>query len=76
LSRLDWIAMILLLSLVVGLVLAFFLYLRTAYRKGGWRLVKIHFLVAIVALGALYVLRVGENSYLLFLKEVVNRVTQ
>jgi len=76
LSRLDWITMILLLSFVVGLVLAFFLYLRTAYRKGGWQLVKMDFLVAMIALGTLYLLRAAENSDLSLLKEAVNRATR
>jgi cation transport ATPase len=72
----EWFAMAFLLSLAIALLVAFFLYLRTAYRKGGWREVKISFLIAIGAIVALYITRVAENSDLEILKEAVNRVTR
>ena len=75
-TRLDWLAMAFLLSLGVALVVAFFLYLRTAYRDGGWKQVRVSFLIAIAALVALYVVRLAENSDLEILKDAVKRVTR
>ena len=63
-TSIDWLGMALLLSLAVALLVAFFLYLRTAYRKAGG------------AIAALYVVRAPENSDLEILKEAVNRVTR
>jgi cation transport ATPase len=75
-TSIDWLAVALVLSLAVALLVAFFLYLRTAYRKGGWREVKISFLIAIGSIVAVYIVRVAENSDLEILKEAVNRVTR
>jgi hypothetical protein len=75
-SRLDWLALGLMLSLLAALVGAFFLYLRSAYRKGGWRDVRTSFGIAIIALLAFYVIRVAENSDLRLLKNAVNRMTR
>jgi RsiW-degrading membrane proteinase PrsW (M82 family) len=75
-SPLDWLALAFLLSLAVALLVAFFLYLRTAYRKGGWNEVKISFLIASGAIAAWYIVRVAENSHLEMLKEAVNRITR
>ncbi|MGA8765142.1 MAG: hypothetical protein WB562_19910 [Candidatus Sulfotelmatobacter sp.] len=72
----DWLGLGLMLSLVGAFVGAFFLYLRTAYRKGGWPGVKASFTIAIIALGAFYVVRVAENSDLQLLKDAVNRMTR
>jgi hypothetical protein len=46
----DWFGVALLLSLVLAFLVAFFIYLRTAYRRGGYREVKSAFIVAIVAI--------------------------
>jgi len=75
-SSFEWFGLSLLLSLAVALLVAFFLYLRTAYRKGGWKEVRISFLIAIGALVGLYLIRVAENSDLEALKEAVNRITR
>jgi hypothetical protein len=75
-SRLDWMALGLMVSLLVAFVTAFFLYLRTAYRKGGWKEVKVSFIIAMVALVAFYVTRVAQNSELKLLKDAVNRITR
>ena len=75
-SRLDWLALGLMLSLLAAFVGAFFLYLRSAYRKGGWRDVKTSFVIAVVALVAFYVIRVAENSDLRLLKDAVNWMTR
>jgi hypothetical protein len=75
-TRTDWLGMGLLLSLAAALVIAFFLYLRTAYREGGWKNVKTSALIAVGTLIVFYVVRVAENSDLEILKEAVNRVTR
>ena len=72
-STADWLAAGLLLALPAALVGAFFLYLRTAYRKGGWRAVRISLLIAIVAIAALLAERIVENVGLEHLKDAVNR---
>ena len=75
-SRLDWLALGGVLLLVVALFAAFALYLRTAYRKGGWRRVKTDLVIAIVALVAFYIIQTAENSQLGMLKEAVNHLTK
>ncbi len=75
-SRLDWMAVGLMLSLLLAFVTAFFLYLRTAYRKGGWKEVKVSFIIAVVALVAFYVTRLAQNSELQLLKDGVDRLTR
>jgi hypothetical protein len=75
-SRLDWFAMAFLLLLVAALVIAFFLYLRTAYREGGWRQVRLSLFTAAVALAGFYILRTAQNSELGPLKDAVNHLTK
>jgi high-affinity Fe2+/Pb2+ permease len=75
-STLDWLGVGLLLGLVGAVLVAFFLYLRTAYRRGGWRDVKTSFIIAIVALVLFYVVRVAENADLQTMKDAVNRMTR
>ena len=72
----DLLTAALLLCLLVAVVVAFYLYLRTAYRKGGWKEVRISFFIAIGALVGLYLVRQVENSDLDALKEAVNRLTR
>jgi hypothetical protein len=74
--RLDWFAFALLLCLFLAVLVAFFLYLRTSHRQGGRRKVRESFIVAVIALLALYVLRVAENTHLGFLKEAVDHMTR
>ena len=71
-----WLGFGLLLGLVVAVLVAFFLYLRTAYRRGGWRDVKTSFIIAIVALVLFYVVRVAENADLQTMKDAVNRMAR
>jgi hypothetical protein len=52
----DSIAIGLMLFIVVGILGAFFLYLRTSYRKGGWKRVRTDLMIAVV------VLLVGRRS--------------
>ena len=75
-SRLDWIAMTGAAVLLGAFLLAFFLYLRTAYKRGGWTTVKWDLLLAIIALIAFYIVRVSQNEELNILKEGVNRITK
>ena len=75
-STLNGLALGLVLGLVVALAGAFFLYLRTAYGRGGWRDVKESFIVAIVALVLFCVVRLAQNSDLQLLKDAANRMTR
>jgi hypothetical protein len=75
-SRLEWLALGGALILVAALFAAFFLYLRTAHRKGGWRRVRTDLMIAIAALVALYIVRTADNSQLEMLKEAVNHLTK
>lgn len=53
----DWIAVVLLLALPAAFLVALFLYLRTAYRKGGWPAVRTAFFIAIGAIALFLVER-------------------
>ena len=75
-SHLEWLALGGALLLVVAVLAAFALYLRTAYRKGGWRRVRTDLMIAIAALVALYLVRVADNFHLNMLKDVVNGITK
>ena len=75
-TRLEWLALGGALILVAALFAAFVLYLRTAYRKGGWRRVRTDLMIAIAALVALYIVRTADNSQLEMLKEAVNHLTK
>ena len=75
-STWEWLGFGLLLGLAVAVLVAFFLYLRTAYRRGGWHDVKTSFIIAIVALVLLYVVRLAENADLQTMKDAVNRITR
>jgi len=75
-TRLDWFAVGLALLIVGGFAGAMFLYLRTAYRNGGWRAVKNAALVAAFALIAFYVVRVAENSELGTFKKTLGWLTR
>ncbi|HTR26680.1 MAG TPA: hypothetical protein VMI10_22105 [Terriglobales bacterium] len=71
-NALDWAVIGLVLFIAGGIILAFTLYLRTAYCKGGWRQVKTSFILAIVALVALYLVRTAENFDVRTFKDIVN----
>jgi hypothetical protein len=75
-SRLEWIALGGALLLVMAVLAAFILYLRTAYRKGGWRRVRTDLVIAIAALVAFYMVRVADNFHLNMLKDMVNHITK
>jgi O-antigen/teichoic acid export membrane protein len=72
----DRFGVALLLSLVLAFLVAFFLYLRTAYRRGGYREVKSAFIVAIVAIVLFCAIRIAENLGLEPLKQAVDRMTR
>ena len=52
----DWIAYALLLFFLVAFLAAFFFYLRSAYRSGGWRGVRRDFVFAIIAIALFFIL--------------------
>jgi hypothetical protein len=60
-DSLDWMAVGLLLFIFGGIAGAFFLYLRTAYRKGGWRRMRTDLKIALVALLMFAAIRILEN---------------
>jgi hypothetical protein len=72
-TALDWMAIGLLLLIGVGIGGAFFLYLRTSYRKGGWRRVGKDFAVAVMALLIWATVRFYENHEIQALKHAVGR---
>jgi heme/copper-type cytochrome/quinol oxidase subunit 4 len=72
-TTLDWIAYGLLAFLFGGILLAFFLYLRTAHKSGGWKRVRRDFIVAIVAILLFALIRIFENQEMDSIKEVVSR---
>ena len=73
-SNLDKLAVALAVFVVGGLLVAFFLYLRTSYRKGGWKRVGTDFLIALFAIFALYVIRSMDTAGFDSLKEAMNQV--
>jgi hypothetical protein len=75
-SRLEWLALGGALLLVVAVLAGFGLYLRTAYRKGGWRRVRTDLVIAIAALVAFYIVRASDNFHLSMLKDIVNGITK
>ncbi|HEY1262794.1 MAG TPA: hypothetical protein VGF06_04670 [Terriglobales bacterium] len=72
----EWGVLALAVLVVGGIGASFFLYLRTAYRRGGWREVRVYFILAIVALVALFVVRATQNNELQQLKKAVDRTTK
>ena len=61
-DRLDWIAFGLLAFIFGGFLLAFLLYLRTAYKAGGWKRVRWASYTAVVAI-AVFVLESIRGNY-------------
>jgi len=61
-ERLDWIAFGLLAFIFGGFLLAFLLYVRTAYKSGGWNRVRSASYTAVVAI-ALFVLESIRGNY-------------
>ena len=70
-DRYTWLAVGLLLFIFGGILLAFFLYLRTAYKQGGWKNVRRDFLTAVIVLAAWALERVIENHQIQSLKKAV-----
>jgi uncharacterized protein (DUF983 family) len=68
----DVLAVALVVLIVGGIVGAFFLYLRTAYRKGGWIAVRRDFWIAIVVLTAFVVERILQNLEIQRLKRTID----
>ncbi len=72
-DQIDWLAIGLVSFILGGLLLAFFLYLRTAYKQGGWKNVRRDFLIAVIVLAAWVVVRVIQNQQIESLKKAVER---
>jgi hypothetical protein len=72
-APLDWMALCLLLFIAGGLGGALFLYLRTSYRKGGWRRVRTDFIIAIMALLIWAAVRIYENHEIQKFKHAADR---
>jgi hypothetical protein len=70
-DQITWLAIGLVLLLLGGLLSAFFLYLRTAYKAGGWKRVRRDFFIAVIALAAFVVIRIIENLQIESLKKAV-----
>jgi len=71
-NSLDWMAYGLLLFCFGGILGALFLYLRTAYKSGGWKRVRRDFLLALGALVAFFLVRILENQELDSLKDAID----
>jgi hypothetical protein len=70
-DRYTWLAVGLLLFIFGGILLALFLYLRTAYKQGGWKNVRRDFLIAVIVFAAWALERVIENHQIQSLKKAV-----
>jgi heme/copper-type cytochrome/quinol oxidase subunit 4 len=72
-DRIDWLAIGLVSLILGGILLAFFLYLGTAYKHGGWKNVRRAFVIAVIVLAAWALVRVIENQQIESLKKAVER---
>jgi uncharacterized membrane protein len=72
-DQIDWLAIGLVSLILGGLLLALFLYLRTAYKQGGWKNVRRDFFIAVFVLAAWVVVRVIQNHQIESLKKAVER---
>jgi hypothetical protein len=72
-SALDWMVLGLLLFIAGGIGGAFFLYLRTSYRKGGWRRMRTDFIVTIITLLIWAAVRIYENHEIQEFKHAAER---
>ena len=72
LDPIDWMAIGLVVSLLGGLLLAFFLYFRTAFKEGGWKNVKRAAWIAFVVLAIFVLDSLSHNYEIGSLKKFVN----
>jgi len=70
---LDWAVIGLVLFIAGGILGAFFLYLRTSYRKGGWKQVRIDFILAIAVLLLWGLTRIDFNHAVQELKRAADQ---
>ena len=73
-DTIDWLAFGLIGFLLGGLLLAFFLYFRTAFKAGGWKNVKRSAWIAFGALTLFFIKRIIANQELDSLKQIVGRI--
>ena len=72
LDPIDWVAIGFVVLLLGGLLLAFFLYFRTAFKEGGWKNVKYAAWVALVALTIFFIKRMIQNHEINSLKKFID----
>ena len=72
LDPIDWIAIGFVVFLLGGLLLAFFLYFRTAFKEGGWKNVRLYAWIALGALAIFFIERIIQNQEIASLKKFVN----
>ena len=74
LEPIDWIAIGLAAFIVGGLLVALVLYLRTAFKDGGWKNVKRAAWIAVVTLSVFAIFRIAQNQELAALKNFIDRL--
>jgi hypothetical protein len=72
LDPIDWIAIGFVVFLLGGLLLAFFLYFRTAFKEGGWKNVRRYAWIAFGALAIFVIERIIQNREIDSLKKFVD----
>ncbi len=72
LEPIDWAAICLAFVIVGGILLAFFLYFRTAFKVGGWKNVRNSAWIALVAFVLFVIERLHQNREINELKQFVN----
>jgi hypothetical protein len=72
LDPIDWVAIGFVFFLLGGLLLAFFLYFRTAFKEGGWKNVRYAARIALVVLLLFFIARILKNREISSLKEFIN----
>jgi len=71
-ETIDVLAICIAVLVLGGILGAFFLYLRTAYKKNGWAGVRRDFWIALVALAGFVIFRLIENHEIERLRQTVN----
>jgi len=72
LDPIDWIAICFVVVMLGGLLLALFLYFRTAFKAGGWRNARNSAWIALIALVLFFIERIVQNREIVSLKNFVN----
>jgi len=70
----DWTAIGLLVFVVGGILMAFLLYFRTAFKAGGWKNVKRSAVVALAVMAAWVMVRIIQTQSVAALKEFIGKL--